>query len=504
MTKSAETPIVPGASCDLRMTGGDVPSDTRRERRKSVNPDYLWHVDFHRQVANEQLAFMLISFYPVYRRDTALERVKQVLVKQGVLSYAIWELIGTDDILLQAWLPHLGSTDSFMKNLMEVATVEALDMTVQTIISHWMWHEDVSPAEFQTVNPAHYITLNGPSQKSIPGREITRYIYKRYIHRLPRERTYKFFIRLTNTTKSFNKDQLDSVVHKCRDLIASPRVSNASLMRISGQGGLYLISGRLKRDDLEALSELIDDLYSDGLLAALNIKSITHISSRCGPVDRREQLLADVNSDLQQAPDSELLDTLLLQPEGDELEFKSSCFKDIDFLAGKRLEKQTEEARFRDIAKAVCGMLNTRGGLVVVGVAEADHYDLDQMRSIVDEVEVIGDRYVIAVNHEYGQRGGWDAYERKVVSQIRKMIEGSTDGWVEVHRVLWKGRHNRALCVIKVRRPPTWYWLVDKSKTGGQPRKVFYGRQGGQTNEYSGSNMDDFRGAHPRLRAALE
>src|SRR5207245_1079870 len=65
----------------------------------------LWHPNLHRQVAQEQLAFLTIGFQPRYQREAALRVIDRATEATGVRSYTIWELQRKPDLLAKIWVP---------------------------------------------------------------------------------------------------------------------------------------------------------------------------------------------------------------------------------------------------------------------------------------------------------------------------------------------------------------------------------------------------------------
>lgn len=198
-----------------------------------------------------------------------------------------------------------------------------------------------------------------------------------------------------------------------------------------------------------------------------------------------------------QKPSEMDLKSWLKESESDDLEFKSSAFTDVDHRVGRKDRPRTHNEQVHEVAKAVVGLLNATGGTVVVGVAELDKYPDHELLRAYPELTQFGDRMIIGVDSEYS-KGGWDAYQRRLANALRRAIDGEIDGWVKYHELRMEGK---TVCVIRVRRPPTWYYVNRTDKNGGVMNE-FYGRVGGETLVLRGTKMDKFKEANPRTTPA--
>ena len=90
---------------------------------------YLWHHEIHSRIGNEQLLFVLAGFDPVYKRERVIEETKRALTDLGIRSYALWELIGDHDLMIQAWLPRRVHADQFLSTLGERVSVDVAEPT---------------------------------------------------------------------------------------------------------------------------------------------------------------------------------------------------------------------------------------------------------------------------------------------------------------------------------------------------------------------------------------
>lgn len=466
-------------------------------------PTYLWHHKIHSRIGNEQLLFVLAGFDPVYKRARVVEEIKRALTDLGVRSYALWELLGDHDMMIQAWLPAGVHPGEFQSKLAEHVSVEpeTTPMVVESFIDHWMWHDiDLDQVE-ATVISEDYSNLN---EGYVPRVRLNSYRSAGYIHATPSYSRLKFFVRITNPHKSTTRNIENQIRENIKKVFDSPdsnskepAFSNGVVMKVNG-GASYLITGRLSNAHFTAIAQQFQNAFSEsGVLESLRCRTITHLSALYAPLERMEQLLPLSTENATQRPTDEDLKSWLKESESDDLEFKSSSFTDVDFRVGRKQGSRNQNEQVQEVAKAVVGLLNAAGGTVVIGVAELEKYSVDELLGAYPGSAHVGDRMVIGVESEFA-KGGWDAYQRRLANSLRRTIDGEIDGWVKYHELRIG---DKTVCVIRVRRPPTWYYVNLKDKNGVVMNE-FFGRMGGETRPLRGSKMDKFKEANPRTTRA--
>jgi hypothetical protein len=454
---------------------------------------YLWHHEIHTRIANEQLLYVLAGFDPVYKRDRVIEQTKQALADHGIRSYSLWELIGDHDLMIQAWLPARVHTDDFLSSLGEhvrSVEVDTTPMVVESFIDHWMWREiDLDQAEASII-PEDYSNLN---EGFVPKSRLNNYLKAGYIHATPKANRLKFFIRITNPHRGTSRTTEDEIRDNIKKLFANPIFSNGIVMKVTG-GASYLITGRLASSSFTAIGELFTPTFAEsGVLESLRCRTTTHLSALYGPVKRVEQLLPLPMSDATQKPSDEDLQSWLKENESDDLEFKASAFTDVDHKVGRKDKPRKRAEQAHEVAKAVVGLLNAAGGTVIIGVAELDKYSKEQLLRAYPGSTQVRDRLVIGVESEF-LKGGWDAYQRSLARALDNTIDGEIVGWVKYHELRLG---DKTLCVIRVRRPPSWYYVRSVDKNGAVTSD-FFGRTGAETVLLRGQKMDQFKQANPR------
>ena len=456
-------------------------------------PIYLWHPEIHSGIGNEKLLFILASFDPVYKRGRVVGEIKRALTDLKIRSYTLWELIGDHDILIQAWVPAALRIDRFQSKLYDYATVEVetMPMAVDTIVHHWMWKTiDIDKAEAE-ISSEDYGNLN---EGFVPAAKLRKYLEAGYIHAILDSRRLKFFIRITNPHKPTSRSIDSQIRDNIKKLFDKPIFSHGVVMRVAG-GASYLITGRLVTSSFPALGEDFHPIFADsGVLESLRCRTITHLSVLYEPVAQAEQLMSLATPAVAHKVTDQDLKLWLTESESDYLEFKASAFTDVDHKVGRKNNARSRADQVHEIARAVVGMLNAAGGTVVIGVAELDKYPNDQLMHPYPAAVRVKDHVVIGVDSEF-PRGGWDAYQRSLANALRKAVDGEIGGWMTYQNLQYEGR---SVCVIRVRRPPTFYY-VNSTDRHGSVTTDFFGRMGGETRLLRGRQMDEFKEAHPRI-----
>jgi hypothetical protein len=359
-----------------------------------------------------------------------------------------------------------------------------------------MWKDvDLDQLE-RTANSEDYRTLN---EGWVPRSSLRSYQNSGYIHKTPEFKRLKVFIRITNPNahRSTNPNIESQVRASIQNLFVDDILTNAAVMKVSG-GASYLITGRLVPSNLATFGDRLQGTFAkSGVLDFLQSRTITHVSNLYVPLERVEQLLPIARTDATYKPTDEDLKSWLKEPESDDLEFKSSAFTDVDHKVGRKDKARNRTEQVHDIAKAVVGMLNAAGGTVIIGVAELDKYSSEQLlESYPDSIEVQS-RMVIGVDSEFS-RGGWDKYQLRLAGALRNAIDGEVDGWLKYYTMQVE---SRTICVIRIRRPSTWFYVKSADKNGNSTSE-FYGRTGGETQLLRGQRMDQFKEANPRTTRA--
>jgi DGQHR domain-containing protein len=152
---------------------------------------------------------------------------------------------------------------------------------------------------------------------------------------------------------------------------------------------------------------------------------------------------------------------LIDQDESATLEFKGQISLDVDrYLLGDGRREFKPDLENKGVLRSIVGMLNRKGGDLVVGVLEANKYArVPEERA--DDLLLIGDKLVLGIGPEYDSRG-WDGYCLRLTELIQSRIASDlVDQLVSIDKLsLSDGAGGQwEICRISVRRSETKQFL---------------------------------------------
>lgn len=457
-------------------------------------PTQVWHHELHNQFARERLCFFWISFGAHYERRPALAQIKRALQSVPILSYAVWELLGEQDLLIRIFLPVDIHPDDLRDRLSEaIVQPHAADVnffTVSKVLYHWMSARyPVSVSDFlRTVDPSHTSELN--DHKRFPAASLAIYTRKHFVFPLATDGLIPFFMRISEkpeaapmvTERDF-EGELIALFKK-----ASRYLNRVGIFKGIGFRSRYLVSALIEPESWPKLR----DVLSEGVLGLDKYaKTVTHLSARPKPIDRREQLKSEVVGGVHTTPLSPaLFEGLVDGPETKILELKGTAFIDVKRWRDTG-EPQKSNVITQSLVKVIAGMLNTVGGRVIVGVLELSskeisRFTVDQIKQLFPDLQVTpsNKRAVIGVSHEYGAND-WDGYDRRIREILNSRIDPPPTRWLEIETVPIFGLD---CCVVTVSRHRSWFFVKgDKGKDD-----TFYIRDGSITKPLTGSKMIEY------------
>lgn len=458
-----------------------------------ANSRYLWHYNLHRTVAAERLYFLSCEFNDSYDRGIAVDAVKVTFRKLGINSFVVWEMFGGIDLLIKVWVPATMEMQDITQELHESLPspnrFRVTKFSVERTLFHWMWGGDVDPDARRKVHESHMVGLNAPTPP--PQKSVREYLNAGLIARSRPSRTIKFFMQIRDGESRAEAPDFEQRVGERLKHVITGTSEVHSISLFQGEGfARYLISGRTAPQKYEAIAgELTNAINGLGLDLFRGMRTVTHFSSLSAPIYRREQLLAAPQAAGTQANS---LDDLLRQEESSTLEFKASAFVDVGRAVQGNGKLVQDQGRQDDVIKTVTGLLNARGGVLAIGVAETEEFTRDEMHQVFPKVEEVGDYLVIGVEADY-PRKGWDGYQRRLRTLFTNNISPDPTEWIDYARA----EHEAGTVVlIQVRRPVRWYYA--KSVRDSGPPRRFYARIGNETIPLEGQRMDEYRERNPR------
>jgi hypothetical protein len=198
-------------------------------------------------------------------------------------------------------------------------------------------------------------------------------------------------------------------------------------------------------------------------------------------------------------PVRELLD----REEASDFEAKGSAFSALEDWLDRGVnapdEAGLEESRdyfCKTVVKAIVAMLNTEGGVILIGALERDHYAKDnreRLRLRIENFPCEGRFRLLGLQDPIFRRGRWDNFDRK----FNELLVGMVDGTIGRRVALLPGWHNeKNFALVRVHGPGNGFpskpfYLVKGGK------KEFYIRRGGMSEELTGTAIHDYRADQP-------
>jgi len=496
------------------MSNDQTISARENELRQDVDQtlaQVLWHPDLHKRVVKEELGFLSLAFKPRYGRDAAKQIIDRATERAAIRSYTVWELHRKPDIILKAWLPP-GTSSTDLGLILQAEARRQSDVPVELtfevfdvaqVVSHHLWPRPVTETdrEFALESGGDLLTDGRASEEDLLRAE--KLLARRLVAPIePSPEGIKFFIWLTRTDQLTTEKGLGAYENQLLSVMASaPNIFATSIYAGSVGGRVdYLVSGRIKPIHYESIASHLQPrlaMVGDPYCAT---NTDTCLSTLYVPIDRVESLLEPLEAGaLGVTPPINLdldIDVILASEEGDFLEFKGSAFAPIaasDAQGVTPEEVRNRSRKVRDaITKSCAGFLNTGGGQLVIGVLESARVELGAAVTYDPSATQVG-KYIVVGRDRYAEGAGeldWDAFERRLRTQIANTISPSPEPWLSVHRLIFG---ELELAVVSITEPDTWFW----AKLGGD-EDVFFARYGNTTKPLKGQALLNHIRSRPR------
>jgi hypothetical protein len=500
-----------------------------------------WNSEIHRGWGHCSLHFWLLRFHEMYDREEMFNKLVEFMDETRIGAYAAYELSGEFDILLRAWIP-MDQAGAFADRLEGAFNpVDSREFTVQQVVRHWPWRgedtekprtcdidalaEEISPDDVDRINRLSDQTHRGEPAKTSPSDAelIKQLMRSNAIADLQTTTGIRVFLRLkvkdrvdtedwlrmTNkvaceldkltrpkgrrraSSESNGRFTIDEVsLYRCNDrsLLILCRVpyTNWHFMRTRLLEPLADMHGILQTTTLPALSRnfvrsrnhlFLDDQAVSGLgTPSLPDDPSSGGSDEDGPIPPPPSVPPGVRGYLE-------------RPEDTEFEAKGSAFSPLepwlcrDMDATPESDLDESSGFFRDtIARTVVAMLNTNGGVLVIGVLEEERFSRHNNELLKLRISQLprGGRFrVLGLQDPTFRKRGWDGFDLKFNRLLKESIEGEVADLVRVSRH-WHGRQSVALVQIEYPGMSDGFWLRD----GKESR--FLIRRGGSTDELRG------------------
>jgi Putative DNA-binding domain len=192
--------------------------------------------------------------------------------------------------------------------------------------------------------------------------------------------------------------------------------------------------------------------------------------------------------------------------EGTTFEAKGSAFAPLEDWLNRGVDA-SEDAGLKEnkgffrstIAKSIVAMLNTEGGVILIGVLEADRYAVDSRERVRLRLEAFpreGRFRLLGLQDPTYRKKRWDGFDRKFHELLTPMIDGITQRRIQ----LFPGWHEgREFAIVRVHGPGP-----------GLPRRGFYLkddgyrfliRRGGRIEQLHGNAIHEYLDDDPNTSA---
>jgi hypothetical protein len=467
----------------------------------SITTSFQWHPHVHEQWAEERLHFWFLKYQSIYNRQKYVEEVEARFDELGIHSYTVYELTGGYDLMVRAWVPYslrgaeLNAVLYGMDNVTQAHNFKVLD-----IKRHWPWR-DRSNGSYEIRTPEgvdmtagfasrDLITLNAVSKQAILSQTPNSNGATAELDDLKRKDVLAL-LREYEDASMLVRPKYRSKGIKFVVLIASPPNDPKTLGNVSeeiarwldaasrrgtlneaslyfGQGmeeSRHLILARVPHHRYHEVSERLLEPINRMAAISTATRTVTYTVPTPKFVAHREVFPVSLaEAPLVPEDGRELLE----REESQTFEVKGSGLVNLErWIKGDG--EWSEEPKILDgIAQAVVALLNSNGGIVVLGALEEADFpeDSDPHARLGDYLDLqIGQYLCFGVDREMKKRKGWDPYVRHLRRQLLQRIGGGSDFWLppfEKREVVSLRGETKTLVAIPVPEPDEWFWLNGK------------------------------------------
>jgi hypothetical protein len=451
-----------------------------------------WHPAVRESWAEQGLSLWRISVAD-YDSAEIEEILGPLMRKHKVAAWSVYEMFGIFDFLLEAWLPLTAHAHRFSREL-ESAYGERLvrcdAFAAEEVVTHWAWRGEGREMR----RPAPAILANPPPPQQLErigagdGRPFAEMMKSEVAARVAAEPGIGILVSISGlwgypllsvAERELVKDLILGVVEEGAGILFQ-----TVLLRGSGFGD-YLLQGKIKPDDFyELKTKLVGPL--DRALRPRGLRAHSFVLAGAAPLIREERLTWKTASDGRPS-----VEELLREGESVALEVRSSAF--VDLLPDDRIgSKWADSEAGKGLLKTVTGMLNSKGGTILLGACPVARAEGDPRFSEkrLKGSTVVGDYLVIGIDDEIVS--GSDSYLRKVANVCRKLIE--PDPLVHLEFSLERLEGKTLLQVSVPSIPDEWFYFV-----ADRENPQFWVRNSvGLSERYSGRDADIFKNQFPR------
>ncbi|HEX6602043.1 MAG TPA: hypothetical protein VF030_05325 [Solirubrobacterales bacterium] len=463
-----------------------------------------WHPRVHETVGGETLHYWFLSFTSNFEWERLRGELRQVLDEHGVLSYALYELMGDYDIVLRVWLP-TGTGSKFEVSLQERLAMFSLARAdrynVVKVIRHWPFNAE-GAGDIDSLDEEDGLPLNGVVQE----------VNDRLLEEAPAEGDSTLegllathllgpplqnndggsgvkIVTLIKPVHALPPQQKQALGRRIAEVLdQQPLIKQRSLYQLEGWNPAFLLTCQAPQENFFTFREkLIHDLSP--MLEPVGARTNSYSCA-----SRDLVMFQDLITPPEQRNESRIsepaVNELLQLEESVTLEVKGSAFAPLDpwLFNGEELAEST---RFfhRGVLRAIVAFLNTEGGSVVIGGLEAPRYRDRLPSDRLAEFQLIGAYLCCGIRDPSYTERHWDVYERKLSETITSSVTPDPLDLLNIRKERFEGFD---FCVIDVRgaQGKGWHYL-DPQRDGTGPQ--FLVRIGARTVELGGHEADRYK-----------
>jgi hypothetical protein len=473
---------------------------------------YLWHHRAHETWGDERLFFWRIAFFPTYEQKLIRKELKRLLASHQVRSYALYEIYGTYDLVMRIWLPTRTSAEGFTKAMEDALTPLHLDVcdpfSVGEVLRHWPWSKDgndLAEIEGQFLTRGYEPDILNQLNEIAAGRlgwdekdePLLAALESKVLAPCEAVEGLKFIVVVTSSSQLATIAARRQLRTELRQILSEAEEGGAILdtSLYEGSGfGQFIIMGRVRLQRFSALrTTVVDAINSAGAGTIFRARPYTYVTAGEGSGSGMSPVFEDMIPVTEGSADSaEQVTDYLAAEESEKLEVKGSAFVNVDRWVRSGKAVSDPEVAERGVLRAIVGMLNARGGKLIIGALETKRYDPAELEDRFSRPFPVSGHYVCTGVELDWQGHDWDWFERRLRDMVMTRVNPPPVGLITITRA---SVEDTLLCVISIQ--PTdreWFYLMGREGSDVE----FLVRSGNSTRELSGPIADGYKQAHRR------
>lgn len=443
---------------------------------------YIWNPHIRENILKESLFYVRLSFSPRYLAKKTALLLENYFEEEGVNSYAIWEITGNFDLLLRFWLPsdkHISKFHQGIVDCLDSVSLSGCDYFGVANYVHWLWENGNDKSVINSVKSITNEIVDKFNSSKVDKKTEKFYVENNVLRKWRRTNGITFVITIPPPVATINEEGKKAFWGKLVGVMESSRCVN-DFACYSGVGFCnYILVGTVKYSEFGSIdTEVLDKISELSIMGASGIRTQTNILLGNGgaPIKYKDKMELV----------SPIIDKEEIPEENQYLECKASFSLDTErYLKGDGKETYDKMLSFNGVGKNVVGMLNAKGGVLIIGLSEKETLGSRKLEELSKKYPSNNLYLICGIEIEYNKKG-WDEYSRRLQRFFRDYIEPNPLGHLRLERQMVKGK---ALCFIHIVRKvkDSWFYLKHNDQ------KKFYVRHGAETVMLSGISSDEYK-----------